>query len=953
MKTNQRNIAALGLLIFAHSLSGCGKQNSSNSAFDPDVQGNGAGTPSESASSNTAFLPGSATTHTPDWLSPETRQAIERYRDPEFYGALSPQSYRWIGQELREKVDAEAHSAGRLPPRNMTRQSLPEGVNWETHLSGLRNDFEENKKEIEFGKEMIQGVRDFTVGTLKAGTAVATASGIGIPEALILGAVTEGTDRAFVQVLKAYEREAGDAARGLIAIQLQKLPEQVGREWDALTEKSPEEARAFVLKQVSSWSNAAGANRSPVIQAAMDSILLKTTLGELAHEKSLNRLRNADIKEDQAQLLQRIQAVSGALTGYASETNHLLEEVVQSQGELATQLEGFMENISTLQTDASHTRKTLDEANSKLNFLSQFLFSRMNTAEQRAAIEGGVIEGIPEKDRLEQLTKLDSISKREKLERDLGELLNGAQALIHLGQTFGVKPQVISEAQRIVSLTSSATSVAGALATGNWLEAANEIGRLFGMNAPDVGQSRHREVMNALGALSEGQEALYEGQQVLLSHAQASIELEKQILENQGRTLQGLVNLSEQIQEGHLQVLKQIDYLRQDARISQGMMREIGLEKFRGCARFLQSREQVSGYIRFKQAFANSQARRAHFNEYLPEFRGCVEGIEGLLQESNQTHSYLTLESHGQIVGAGKLIEKQFNPTFSLTSELLGNSRGYRKGLLLPLQKTHALDSSTSDRNEELDAIRTPTPFSDQQLSQLLATDLLKELTSHLLEVLPYLDLVEFHQESKLPSLHQILSGTGVKRSVTRPERLLNSALKHVNLAIAQESLMAGSGLLSRLNQEWNEKSDLAARPCQDSSSPGDINCVLAHNPTLTRNLVLFSVGAALRKRSHSIYSYEFMRHFHSDPQKLREFLGNGWNFEFQDGEWQVVIAGQRQTLPSALELHEDRMLYRSEMTEMIQLRSALANRIAEIQMMRSEQDQRNYELGALLFAGF
>jgi hypothetical protein len=715
-------------------------------------------------------------------------------------------------------------------------------------------------------------------------------------------------------------------------------------QWDAAAAQGPNEARKFASEQISTWVRASGGSgtdaEAQTVRSAVESLILKAAVGELAKEKSLARLRDTQVNSSIETLQERLGAVGGALLSFTAESNRQFSEIADSQQQIAGELQKMREGLEDATQVARESQGKVLDITHDVGFLARFMFSGMSISEQKAALQNGFMEKLSTAERGKLVKKMELLEQRQKLEEKVAAALNGAQTLLSVGEQLGINPKAIAQGREIVSKASAITNLVGSIASGNWIETLNGIGQLFGaQQGPSVADLRHDEIMKGLGALQQGQEelvkgqqALMEGQKVLLEYAQASVEMSQAILDNQKRSFEAMVQLSDQMATYHQEVLSRLDILEREFVINRELVRAIGRSNISKCNSFLSTRARFDSFSKQTREFDSASERREHLNEYRPEFLSCVTGLDDLLKSGGNFNSYLAAASYSDAAkGINHLVNDIYIPSLEMVRGLESANPGLLRSLALPATHLLFMDEHLAALNGEADRNALVLPYSGSDLKSLISSEVLTSVVEELFEVLPYLDVVDFSEHGEFPSLMSLLAGNGRRSDPKRPRDLLESALEKINLAIAQESLIAGQGLLPQLHATMNTGAVIDSRPEAK---------LLAANPLLAMNYLVYAAGHLLKANHRSLYSYEAARNFKLDDRYLREVLGTAWKYSQKDGKWGVTLGGKWTALPDGAALAEDRIEYRSSMNRLIELRARISSQLAELDLLR--QDARN-----------
>jgi hypothetical protein len=301
-----------------------------------------------------------------------------------------------------------------------------------------------------------------TTGALTAGAVAAASTGAGLPVALATSAVIEINQRAFNKILNLYEKDAEESARKFLSLKLGELPEHAWKEWDAAAAKGPEEAKRFASDKIGTWVRAAGDSGSDrdaqMVRSAVESLVLKAAVGEIAKEKSLSRLRDARVDTSIEAIGERLGAVGTALLNFSAESNRQFSEIAEVQQQITGELQKMQLGLEDVTQVVRDTQSKALDITHDVGFLTEFMFSGMSLSEQKAALQNGFIPKLSTSERNKLVKKMELLEHRQKLEEKVAAALNGAQTLLSLGEKLGVNPKVIAQGKDIVSKASTVTA---------------------------------------------------------------------------------------------------------------------------------------------------------------------------------------------------------------------------------------------------------------------------------------------------------------------------------------------------------------------------------------------------------------------------------------------------------------------------------------------------------------
>ena len=161
--------------------------------------------------------------------------------------------------------------------------------------------------------------------------------------------------------------------------------------------------------------------------------------------------------------------------------------------------------------------------------------------------------------------------------------------------------------------------------------------------------------------------------------------------------------------------------------------------------------------------------------------------------------------------------------------------------------------------------------------------------------------------------------------------QILKDALVRVEVGIFQANLIAGSGLLPMLYKKKE-------------------HALLAPNPLLAHNYIIYAIHEICREKSSSVRDYGLAYHSQNIPELLQNLLGTDWNFiwDEQENKWMVEFADWYPPipLPTPAEVLEGTLTKHPQMEELYQIRRKILHELAGYYA----PDKGDYKAGLQVF---
>ncbi len=570
----------------------------------------------------------------------------------------------------------------------------------------------------------------------------------------------------------------------------------------------------------------------------------------------------------------RAEQINGMVERHWKETNRQIGVINKRLGNVEGQINAI--NGQVINNSANITKNAQD-----IQYLQGFTFENMTPDQKIRALDSGFFKGLPAGDR-------DALKEKAKAAREQQELVGTLNTMAASAALAGRVSELLDapeNVQRAISVAGTAFETAAQFASGNYIGAAMSALSLFGKKKrTDPAAARHKQVMKALGKVLEGQHDILDGLDTL-SENQA------QLMKNQQSLMKGLVKLGDIIEKNHKEVMDKLTVIHEDVLYNRVILAEIGRQGLDDGRNFLKSRSD-EGHNYAGGDFPSYKEQRGHFNSFaLTKFWPCWSEMERVFRIEDRVHTNIQMASNDkpQRVNATKNFrEKLLKPAIDL---LLAGYHGNKLNTsLLGLISPYRMVTALEEKLEDLADINPSTQPGLNKVAKFLETpvdpDIVLEYGRAALEMHDYFPLMRSRadEETQLKTLFELKQEGETKNS--RGEELLKDYRKWVALALAQQSLIAGDGIIPLAYSQIKKKHSGGDAPLYDK-----VMNALEHNLILRQNLAIYTMQRELPKTDNNTLSYRFVYESGFKPSNL--FSTDQWKLEVNNQTWALRLSDQ------------------------------------------------------------
>ncbi len=799
---------------------------------------------------------------------------------------------------------------------------------------------------------------------------------VGVVPKLALKAAHFQVNALGEEALKHFNQSALESSKAMLGNYLSTLPAQAWADWDSLSTLNPEEARKRGGELLRTWSKSVlssiedGEERRDT-QAVFQGYMVEALAGQLAKEGGLRALADQYQDERLDAHAKNLAAISTALIDYSEATNSKLRQ-------LSDQQQALIGKMEKMQGTLDEHGKRLDDITSDLGFMQEFMFGKMSPEEQLSALKRGMFPNMDDSRRKELMEKLEIVKIRMDIRQTAQDVFNGAQLLLNAAPKLGLDPNLVKTVQDVVKKGNQAFRVYDAITSGSgFFGVAGAVSELFGLGGPDMAQIRHEQIMSKLEQISQAQGQILENQKKLF-------ETQLTLLKGQQAIFASVQKLAEFVEVAHRETMERLDLVHREIltnreMILAGLTRDTAM-----CEGFIspEDRRYTDGYDVATGRFLTYDALQSHFYNNSRRFYSCIDGLEATLGTREFSKATLFLKNRVKSDDSALTSYQQtiHKPAYErLKSQAVCSNPGQQDLAMARAYQSLIVPAASRDiveiKNDRAKAIRGDAPeIRDHSnmvplLGDPISVPAVVTYSNYLLETFPYLELVDA-RSGQLKDIDSVLNG---RFQINQGEVLLSKALKWTHLAIAQEDLLSGNGVVPQIFSDLRGKSQeqLSQAPDAASDACGEVASIqasldlLRKNKLLRENFIHFAIDQALKTSGADLISYHLALGQEGNSWLLEKVVPLGWKFQWSASDqlsgptpsspiipkgWSVQLGDQYLVLPDAETLRDHRMVYGAQMSELLKLKASLIDVLTDFQVAKKlSPDERKVFASAML----
>ncbi len=672
------------------------------------------------------------------------------------------------------------------------------------------------------------------------------------------------------QIFQAAENELTNNYKKRLAYSLEQLRQTSQDRYNSIITSGSYDDVKKALQEVNFFSNAAFANVDPeyqeIIEKSQQKFLQESVKNTL--ERTISGLQGQQIQIDDVN--KNISNLSKFTYKFAEESNRRFDVLVKAQAEMNTRIDAFYKEYTT-------DKKALD-------FMQDFLYSKMNTTEKIQALNAGLLSNMPDKERKMMQEKLQLEEQKEKVLNTAKDFLNSAAISIKILGDLGLGDSpLVQDIAKGINYGQAAFSAVTNFASGNYLGAISSITGLFGGGGDNVAAQRHKQIMQRFDRIDATLNRIEARMDQLLKTQQEMLTL-------QVETFKKMLELSDKIDEQHNTVMQKLTSIENALYVN----RQLIMNEWEGkCQACLQTISRLEMDIDLGILPGHKKLKSEYVNLKEGSFKKCEEYI-------NTYVFYQDIPS--------------FNPDFNLTSSITDTklAAAYNKldsinklsfGLLF--NYTRPVGNIKSNHSF-IYSLFFPSTSIDELNQKIKADSIL--LNSKYYPVKPEIfsniikpEVSERHGRV-VRNISFLIGLTGSSReliswdaftSEAPPDHRnaiyeLENALRLNNVTIAQQSILAGDILLPILfNEAYRYQSGNG-----DTANFKACALLLKQNELLAANYASYFIGTYLQKTAQNSIQYGFA--FDSrDSLTMNRLVKSSFPINYLDSADSRLVAGK------------------------------------------------------------
>jgi len=535
------------------------------------------------------------------------------------------------------------------------------------------------------------------------------------------------------------------------------------------------------------------------------------------------------------EVTKKINGLSQFTYEFAKESNKRFDNLVNAQNELNTKVNSFYQEY---QKD----KKALD-------FMQDFMYSKMNTKEKISALESGLFPGLNNEERNKLKAQLSIVEKREEVINTAQEFFNSASISLKIANDLGLgNSPLVQDLSTAINYGQAAFGAVTSFMSGNYLQAISTITGLFGGGKPDIAEQRHKQIMERFDRIDKKLEQIDKKLDIL-------IEGQKTIIENQQKTFDFLIQIADNINIQHNEIMNEFKTVENAIYINRELIMQDWENKCQSCLEIIQKRLKLNidndllpPYDLLKKEYTNIQS------VILPECEKYTGTYRFTIGSAKKVNPYFYLSSTINGIKDANKIDEMINLN-SQSFNLLFSSLEFNKSdnekqklltsLFYPSTNIGELDNKFNSQYLQIndDNYKTDFTFFSKLLSPLAISR-----HGYVIRNIGFLvgltdgkgNLINWDMFSN-------------KDLTLRDYQLYtNEAVQLNNISIAQQTLLSGDILLPILynNLEVNKNDTLLASLSKD---------LLAKNATLATNFVNYYFFKRTKSSTLNQSQYSFV----------------------------------------------------------------------------------------------
>lgn len=630
------------------------------------------------------------------------------------------------------------------------------------------------------------------------------------------------------------------------------------------------------------------------------------------------------------------------------------------------------DDIEANRVRTEENRNLIAENSKDIDFMKEYMFGKMDPKEQIVALKGQIFDGMDPQKKAQLLEKAELAAERQEIISTMTTLTNGANDLLGIADNLGI--DVDPSLRKVVNVGTGLVNAGLAFASGNYLGAILSVTSVLGIGGKkDAGAERHKQVMQALGQLAQGQSKILENQGHLFKLAELNLEATGQVLENQkvmfeflqgldeklihliegqGQIYGGVVQLSNQIHRHHevmvrqhADIVKRLVMIRFDVRAAV----DSGIPS---CGTAYGKMLDHPGFVKDENHFTSYEAIERYYADNRHHLKQALEALTNRSTNAGSTNDSTffqlgALEVEDPQEDAKNLAMEHYDLLRAFAVQEMAVEEKLEVLLasgIHPVGTVQAIDEKLAYIEEQDRGDRLPERFKillntdpderaevSRLIVKLYDPTFVRKFAKYAYRFHWLLPLFSSDIGSDLISFEDVQEGVLGNRHIPESGKtLLSDCMIRLDIAIAQQSLLQGDLLLPIFYQLMKE-----GRTEANQAKYDQMTALFNGNYILAKNALLYALKKNVPNEGDNYYNYYLAMAEERGPERLQEIAGKHFQYIFNQetkrwhielGEWK---GEQALEMPGAVELLDGKMILTPEMEKLLSTRKRLAQEIA------------------------
>lgn len=564
---------------------------------------------------------------------------------------------------------------------------------------------------------------------------------------------------------------------------------------------------------------------------------------------------------------------------YIEQNGEQLEKLVQMQEKLAVNIDGILQSVTA---NGDQLQSNLEE----IELVQQMLYGKLSPAEKLQVLrQKKNFLGNGDTTALEK--QLAFTVDVQNFESEVNKYASGANDLLTIAQAVGFKGPELSKAADAVAkaqgVLTEGANIALSLSTGNYLGVLSSCGRLagiFGGQGKSAAAQQHEEVMSMLGQI-------YENQAWMMQKLERMDQKLDHIIAAQEKVHKEILDLRVLVFDAYKDIMAKLDQVHHTAWQTLHVALEVSSSDLRECETFWQLSSLDFGTVRGQPEYERIMAVINDSAPVSTTFAKCFDGTLSNVMRNDDIDPIFRFPDVDQSPESLAIFRSAvYAPLYSVMFGDSSVSDAMIAALFTPVGAPRQVRDKLNEDFQSWGRQSFPGfggPAANfrrlMQPANLLAPESVVRHLSSLVDFALLADLVDSHRRVK--PLQQAIADA--KRFPSFGRSLIERSLEIVNVAIAQQNLVAGDIALERVRL-------LVDKPQKTPEEVEKLNAVLGDPESLFfQNFSLYYFNFHAR----SNISYHLFQNAEIEAHVRSALPGITNTFERNGESWKVVVTDE------------------------------------------------------------